>query len=145
MHEATTKPYLESVRDAEAVGTVIDWARYLGTTFGTGGALNALRYYERLGWITPEVRADLERHLGGLSIEEIHTKKYDEPGTLDEPLESLSGTPFGTHARSLSYIAAIAGDDLSSDLLRNRRAERHAGTDVPAAEVFVADGGGDDR
>ncbi|WP_435194308.1 FlaD/FlaE family flagellar protein [Natronomonas sp. EA1] len=143
MHEPTTKPYLDSVRGVADVETVIEWARYLGTTFGTGGALNALRYYQRLNWITPEVRADLERHLGGLSIEEIHTKKYDEPGTLDEPLESLSGTPFGTHARSLSYIAAIAGDDLTSDLLRNRMAERHAGTEVPSAEIFVADGGED--
>lgn len=137
------KPYLDDLRSGEhRMGPVIEWARYLGTTFGTSGALNALRYYQRIDWITPEVRREMERYLQGLSIEEIHSKKYDEPATLSGSLEMLSGTAFGAHARSLRYVATIADDDLEGDMLRARMARHRAGTDVSVpTDVAIADGG----
>lgn len=119
------KPYLDSLDpDAAGVKVVIDWMKYLGETFGTAGALDSLRYYERLGWISPEARDQLVGYLRGLSLDELHNKKYDEPGTLDGPLSSLSGGPFGAHARSLEYVAAIAGDDLEAEALRSSMAEQ---------------------
>lgn len=141
--EAPEKPYLTDLREgSQQMGMVIEWARYLGTTFGTSGGLNALRYYQRIDWITPVVRREMERYLQGLSIEEIHNKKYDEPATLSGSLDALSGTAFGAHARSLRYIATIAGDDLEGDMLRARMARHRAGADVSEpTDVAIADGG----
>jgi archaellum component FlaD/FlaE len=119
------KPYLRSItQSADRMETTMQWARYLGETFGTSGALNCLQYYERLGWISSDVREEMIRYIRGLSLSEIHNKKYDEPATLEYPLETLSGTPFGTHARSLKYVAKIAGDDLEEHLMLARLAER---------------------
>jgi archaellum component FlaD/FlaE len=133
-----TRPYLEGPIDADRTETLLQWVKYLGTTFGTGGALCALRYYERLSWVSPAARYDVEQYLQGLSSEEIHSKKYDEPGHLDGPLAGLSGTPFGAHAKSLEFIADLAGDDLEGDMLRAKLAKHQAGSDrVPA------DGGSD--
>ena len=116
----------------------IEWARFLGETFGTTGALNCLRYYEHMGWITPGVREGMTTYLRGLSLGEIHNKRFDEPTTLDYPLESLSGTLFGAHAKSLQYIARINDDDLEEHVMIARMAERRvdrrlgddAGTDA---------------
>ena len=147
---STPRPYLhEPVAHAHA-GELVQWAKYLGTTFGTGGALGALRYYERLGWITPAVRTAVEQHLQGLSLEESHSKKYDEPGELSGPLQSLSGTAFGAHAKSLEFIATLADDDLEADLLRTQLAKHRAGVDFTAgdgvdehSDPFVAAGSDD--
>lgn len=125
-----TRPYLDAPVDMDRMETLVQWVKYLGTTFGTGGALNALRYYERLSWITPAARRDIERRLNGLSLEEIHTKKYDEPGHVNGPLVALSGTPFGAHARSLAFIAELAGDDLEGDMLRSEMAKHQVDVDL---------------
>lgn len=119
-----SKPYLEEIgvgeRDTEVV---LEWLEYLSGTFGAGGAQHVLEYYRRLGWITKDVRLELMEHLRGLSLEELNNKKYDEPGTLNGPLSSFSGTPFGVHARSLDYIAEIAGDSLEECIHTRRMAE----------------------
>jgi archaellum component FlaD/FlaE len=125
-----TRPYLDAPVDIDRTETLVQWVKYLGTTFGTGGALNALRYYERLSWITPAARRDIERQLNGLSLEEIHSKKYDEPGLLNGPLAPLSGTPFGAHAKSLAFIARLAGDDLEGDMLRTEMAKHEVDVDL---------------
>jgi len=125
-----TRPYLDAPVDIDRMETLVRWVKYLGTTFGTGGALNALRYYERLSWITPAARRDIERQLKGLSLEEIHSKKYDEPGHLNGPLAPLSGTPFGAHAKSLAFIARLAGDDLEGDMLRAEMAKHQVDVDL---------------
>lgn len=147
------KPYLETLSPADdRIEAVIEWMEYLGTTFGTSGALNALEYYERLGWITPQAREGLVDYLRGLGMDELHNKKYDEPGTLEGPLSSLSGTPFGAHARSLEYVAAIAGDDLEAELLLASMAEQRAKPDQsaswqrrPEQAGALADGGNTER
>ncbi|MDZ7746887.1 MAG: FlaD/FlaE family flagellar protein [Halobacteriales archaeon] len=131
---AGTRPYLDDQIQFTQTDTLIQWAKYLGTTFGTAGALCALRYYERLNWITASVRRDVERQIEGLSLDELHSKKYDEPGMLSGPLSGLSGTPFGAHAKSLEFIARIAGDDLEADMLRTRLAQHRADIDL-ATEV----------
>ncbi len=119
------KPYLESLeQSAGRTDATIQWARFLGETFGTTGALNCLRYYENLGWISPLVRDQMVSYLRGLSLDEIHNKRYDEPTTLEYPLESLSGTLFSAHAQSLEYIAEIGGVDLEEHVMIARMAER---------------------
>ncbi|WP_435334689.1 FlaD/FlaE family flagellar protein [Haloarchaeobius sp. TZWWS8] len=121
----TDKPYLASVsRSPAGMAATMQWARYLGETFGINGALNSLRYYEDLGWISDDVRREMIAYIRGLSIAETHHKKYDEPETLDYPLESMSGTPFSTHAQSLEYVSRIAEADLEEHLMLARLAEQ---------------------
>ena len=119
------KPYLETLeQSAGRTDATIQWARFLGETFGTTGALNCLRYYEDLGWISHLVREQMTSYLRGLSLGEVHNKRYDEPTTLEYPLESFSGTVFGAHAQSLEYIAEIRGDDIEEHVMVARMAER---------------------
>jgi archaellum component FlaD/FlaE len=117
--------YLETIEsNPDQVELTLEWATYLGDTFGTSGGLNALQYYEQLGWISHEVREQMIRYIRGLSLDEIHNKKFDEPGTLVGPLDSLSGSPFGAHSVSLQYIAAIAGHDLEANVMLARMARQ---------------------
>jgi len=110
--------YLEAIEPTpEQVSLTLEWASYLGDTFGTSGGLSALQYYQQLGWITPAVREQLIRYIRGLSLEEIHNKKFDDPGTPVGPLEPLSGSPFGAHSVSLQYIAALATHDLEANVM----------------------------
>ncbi|MFC3960169.1 FlaD/FlaE family flagellar protein [Halovivax cerinus] len=135
-------PILESLE--QSVGrtdATIKWARFLGETFGTTGALNCLRYYEDLDWISPLVREQMTSYLRGLSLGEIHNKRYDEPATLEYPLESLSGTLFGAHAQSLEYISRINGDDLEEHVMVARMAERRVDRRIDD-ESDDEDGGG---
>lgn len=130
-----TRPYLDGPVGPERVETALRWVRYLGTTFGASGALCALNYYERIGWIAPAARRSIERQLRGLSIDEIHSKKYDDPGHIEGPLAPLSGTPFGAHARSLEFVADLAGDDVEVEVMRAKLAKRRAETAPNAAPL----------
>jgi archaellum component FlaD/FlaE len=128
---ADTDPHVREIAsDQRQVTAALELAEYLGTTFGASGAIDALYYYERLGWIGPEARRQLTGYLQGLSVEELHHKKYDDPVTLDPPLESLSSTPFAAHARSLRFLARIAGDDLEEHLALVRVARSRARGDA---------------
>ncbi|ERG89447.1 MAG: putative archaeal flagellar protein D/E [halophilic archaeon J07HX5] len=120
------RPYLETVDVESDMGTVIDWATYLGTNFGAAGALAALRYYERVGWISSTARQTVQTHLSGMSAEELHSKKYDEPGIVSGPLSPLSGTSFGAHAKSLEFIATLSESDLKASMLRIQQAAQQA-------------------
>lgn len=124
------RPYLEGPIDFSQTHIFIEWARYLGTTFGASGALCALRYYERLDWISPAVREHLEHHLQGLSLAEVHSKKYDSPIRLEGPLATLSGTSFAAHARSLEFIAQLARDNLQGHAHRVQHAKHRVDADL---------------
>ncbi|WP_053948223.1 FlaD/FlaE family flagellar protein [Halolamina sediminis] len=123
-----TRPFLEGPLDGSE--PLLQWVKYLGTTFGTAGALCSLRYYEGLSWISPGVRREVEQHLEALSLEETHSKKYDEPGHPTGPLSPLAGTPFGAHAKSLRFIARLADDDLEGDMLRAKLAKHRIDGDL---------------
>jgi archaellum component FlaD/FlaE len=129
---AGDRPYLEGPVDLDRTETLIEWARYLGRTFGTAGALAALRHYERLSWIDPAARRDVERHLRGLPLTELGADGEDAsvPAELPEPLAGLGGTSFAAHARSLAFVALLAGDDLAADVDRATVARHRAGSDV---------------
>lgn len=122
-----SKPYLDRLsKTPDGVTTTFGWARYLGETFGMNGALTSLKYYEHLGWISADVRTQMTAHLQGLSLSETHNKKYDEPETLNPPLDDLSGSPFSAHAQSLAYIASIADHDLEEQMMVIQMAKQRA-------------------
>jgi len=125
-----TRPFLEGPLDVEDSETLLQWINYLGTTFGTAGALCSLRYYEQLSWISADARREVEQHLQGLSLEETHSKKYDEPGHPSGPLSSLAGTPFGAHAKSLAFISTLADDDLRERIFPDIRQEYEDTVDI---------------
>jgi archaellum component FlaD/FlaE len=121
---STRKPYLEPEHiDDRSANATIEWMQYLSNTFGIGGALYAIKYYEQLGWISGQARNILIRYLRGLSTAELHNKKYNEPKTVEDPLDALSGTAFGVHAKSLTFVARIAGDSLQEQMLLTQLAK----------------------
>lgn len=81
----------------------LEWLSDLVTTAGAGGALKALSYYERIGWLGPEARRDLERFLAGA---------LDEGA--DRELTDLSAV---VHDRSFRYIARLRALDRMSSVL----------------------------
>lgn len=117
-------PYLSTLDgDAAKSVTVMEWARYLGSTFGTEGAVSALRFYDDVNWISEDVRRTMVDYVRGLSLEELSGTE-DPEIELDDGLADLSGTPFECHAKSVEYIAAIAGDSIESDLVPLRLPEQ---------------------
>jgi archaellum component FlaD/FlaE len=101
----TRKPYLEpEYIDDGSASDAVEWMEYLSDTFGIGGALYALKYYERLGWISGQARTTLISYLRGLSTAELHNKKYDEPKTVEDPLAAFSGTAFDDLALACAMV-----------------------------------------
>lgn len=117
----------------------MEWARYLAATFGTDGAISALRYYEDVNWINRSVRRTMVDYVRGLSLDELSGDDGYEVD-LDEPLDTLAGTPFEEHAKSVEYIAAIGGDSLERDLLPLRIPEDH----LPGTSEAPVAGAADD-
>lgn len=111
-----TDPYLSSLSgDAAERVTIMKWARYLGATFGTTGALRALRYYRDVNWISDSVRRTMTEYVRGLPIEDLDRQEDTDP-SLTDALSSLEGTHFEEHAKSLEFIAAIADDNIEHSL-----------------------------
>lgn len=96
----------------------LEWAQYLGSTFGARGALAALRYYQDLGWISESVRTRMVEHLEGLSLSELQAQRDDPP--IEGALATLTDSPFAPHLGSLWYIARVAGDDIDTMLEETR-------------------------
>ncbi|MBP1954922.1 archaellum component FlaD/FlaE [Halarchaeum rubridurum] len=107
-------PHLTEIQGegAERI-TALKWARYLSGTFGSSGALNALRLYAELGWISEGVRQTMTDYVRGLSGGATSTVAGSVDDDLPKELESLAGTPFHQHAKSLEFITTIANESLS--------------------------------
>lgn len=117
-----TAPYLETLdRSTDRTDVTIEWVRYLTDRFGTTGALNCLRYYEELGWIGPRAREQLVSYVRGVSGDGDRTPPTDD---LASPIDSLEGSVFAAHARSLAYVARINGESLADDVLVGRMADQ---------------------
>lgn len=119
----SVEPYLSGLDgDATQSVTVMEWARYLAATFGTEGAVAALRFYEDVGWIAPSVRRTMVDYVRGLSLDELAGD--DDPEVeLPDGVERLADTPFAEHAKSIEYIATISGDSLERALVPLRLPE----------------------
>lgn len=111
-----TDPYLSSLSgDAAERVTIMKWARYLGATFGTTGALRALQYYRDVNWISDSVKRTMTEYVRGLPIE-VLDRQADTGPSLTDALASLEGTHFEEHAKSLEFIAAIADNNIEHSL-----------------------------
>ena len=122
----TATPHLESLDGtaAEQV-TAMAWARYLGSAFGSSGAIRALRFYRDVGWISRDVYQTMVDYVRGLSVDEL-TEEQDEI-ERETSIDSLSDSPYDRHARSLEFVAAIAGDSIERDLTTLRLGEQALG------------------
>ena len=88
-----SKPYLTDLPDAYAAERLLfDWLEFLVLKGGFKRTMDALRYYQTVGWLTAEVEADLRDYLVGFSGEVTDTDTYD----VDD------------HHLSLVYIARLA-------------------------------------
>lgn len=97
MTDSLEKPYLDALPDAYAAEVVIfDWLEYLVGIGGFKGALEALRYYRTIGWLTN----DIEDILGD------YLRSFDDPKRNDP-----SGLGRADHQLSLVYVAKLAAID----------------------------------
>jgi len=88
-----SKPYLTSLPDAYAAERLLfDWLEFLVLKGGFKRTMDALRYYQTVGWLTPDVEADLRDYLVGFSGDVSDTDAYD----VDD------------HHLSLVYIARLS-------------------------------------
>jgi hypothetical protein len=123
------------------------WARYLGATFGTTGALRALQYYREINWISDSVKRTMTEYVRGLPIEDLD-RQPDSDLSLTDALSSLEGTHFEEHAKSLEFIAAIADNNIEHSLASLQLTENGSmgmagtGSDLAdqSADLFTAPG-----
>jgi len=88
-----SKPYLTGLPDAYAAERLLfDWLEFLVLKGGFKRTMDALRYYQTVGWLTAGVEADLRDYLVGFTGEVADTDTYD----VDD------------HHLSLVYIARLA-------------------------------------
>ena len=97
MTDGLEKPYLRSLPDAYSAEVVIfEWLEYLVGMAGFKGALEALRYYRTIGWVTDDIEDALADYL----------RSFDDPN-INEP----SGLRRSDHQLSLVYVAKLAAMD----------------------------------
>lgn len=88
------KPYLSRLPDDERGRHVVrEWLQGLVDQAGSGAAVEALSYYESLGWLSEASREHLEEFTGGL--------------TAAEPPDTRS-LDVDDHRESLLYVARLA-------------------------------------
>lgn len=97
MTDDLEKPYLRSLPDSYSAEVVIfEWLEYLVGMAGFKGALEALRYYRTIDWLTE----DIEESLAG------YLRSFDDPNHNDS-----SGLSRSDHQLSLVYVAKLAAMD----------------------------------
>ena len=103
------RPYLTALPD-EYVGDllVIEWMEFLVENADVADAARAVRYYERIGWLAPDVARTLESYLVGFG--RVNVAETDRPGTME-----LSQSH---HVRSLEYVRSLSGESAGVGGLR---------------------------
>jgi hypothetical protein len=93
VREQMTKPYLGDIPQKYAAERVIfDWLEFLVLKGGFKRAMDALRYYRTIEWITADVEASLQDYLVGFTDEGAGRSELD----VDD------------HQLSLLYVARLA-------------------------------------
>ncbi|CQR50313.1 MULTISPECIES: FlaD/FlaE family flagellar protein [Haloferax] len=91
--DGVEKPYLRSLPDKYGAERVVfDWLEFLVLKGGFKRAMDALRYYQTVDWLTPGVEETLRDYLLGFSAD------VDEPADLD----------VDDHLLSLVYVARLS-------------------------------------
>lgn len=92
--ESLEKPYLTTIPDEYACEMLVfEWLDSLQRKVGLKGTLEALRYYETIGWITEQAEHQLRDYLSGLDV----TQPTD-PANLNRD----------DHMLSLVFLARVA-------------------------------------
>jgi flagellar protein FlaE len=87
------RPYLERVPAGYAAETVVfEWLEFLVERAGYKPAVEALRYYRRIGWLTEQAERDLGEYLLG----------FPDPSGAGDSLDVED------HQQSLVYVAKLA-------------------------------------
>ncbi len=92
---SATRPYLAELPDSyDAEQTIIDWLDPLVAAAGIQGALDALAYYESVGWISTATEKQLQEYVRLVADPDLgaRTRQAD----------------MHHHRRSLTYIARLA-------------------------------------
>lgn len=114
--------YLSRVDDSEETRVLmLNWAEYLTHNADEDGALQALMYYENIGWISDDVLQQMTEYISDMAGDS--EQPDDPPHPEGEIIERLEDTPFELHAGSLQYIAEISGDRINADVLNLLSAE----------------------
>lgn len=88
-----SKPYLDRLPDAYAAQLeVFEWLDELLSAAGREATMSALEYYESIGWVSEQCRAELEDVAAGLAT----------PETVGRPLN------LDDHRESLTHVARLA-------------------------------------
>lgn len=88
------KPYLERLPESYAAELALfEWLEFLLANAGFRGALDALRYYRSIEWITAGVEETLGEYL----------RSFEAPAREDPP-----GLDRSDHVLSLVYVARLA-------------------------------------
>lgn len=93
------KPYLTSLPDAY-VGDllVMEWMEFLVENADVADAARAVRYYERIDWVSSDVARTLEEFLVGFG--DVNVAETERPGTAELSLSH--------HVHSLEYVQALS-------------------------------------
>lgn len=103
--DESPKPYLTSLPDTY-VGDllVMEWMEFLVENSDVTDAARAIRYYERIDWVAPDVARTLEEYLVGFG--DVNVAEPERPGTAELSLSH--------HLHSLEYVRDLSGPVASS-------------------------------
>lgn len=91
-----------------------EWASYLLDEFGYDGSQNVLVSYMDLGWISEEIRQEMEDILVSSQIQA--NTNYKLPDIDWPPIGSLINTKFEKHAYSIHYIIELSDESNFSEI-----------------------------
>jgi len=103
---------LDSIDDhGEQRIVALQWARYLLDEYGVDEALDALGVYHDYGWLSEDARQEMEELLASSLIDQ--QTDYETPPLDWPPLNSLQGTGFEPHAKSIAFIVKLSDSDVN--------------------------------
>lgn len=92
----TGRPYLDGLPESYGAELVVfEWLDFLLTQGGVKRTIEALRYYESVGWLSESAEDDLEEYILGLGAPDDATAEFDRED----------------HSLSLVYVARLAAMD----------------------------------
>lgn len=84
----------------------LQWAQYLLDEYDSNGAIDALGLYDDVGWISDDVRQEMEDLLSSTIVEQ--QTEYEKPSLDWPPLNALKDTQFEGHAVSIAFIVKLS-------------------------------------
>lgn len=102
-------PYLTSLPEAYVADLlVMEWMKFLVENSDVTDAARAIRYYERIDWVTSDVAQTLQEYLVG----------FGNVNFVEIERSTTTGLSLSHHAHSLKYVRALSGSVASDRHLR---------------------------